>query len=166
MFGNLVIHEGKGAQSKRLKREFGFKKFWMPVSISFLLPSESAAGNLYEISLDRKGKLRPIFLSLFYIVNFCVLFVRQTLGQSRNWLKTSIFLCKIFPKKLCFNKFVCFQKMRLFFFLRLPEKEKTFFSVSIWFFPPSGSAAGNLYELSLDRKGKLRPIFFGAFSIL
>ena len=60
MFGNLVIHEGKGAQSKRLKREFGFKKFWIPVSISFLLPSESAAGNLCELSLDRKGKLRPM----------------------------------------------------------------------------------------------------------
>ena len=61
LIGNLVIHEGKGAQSKRLKREFGFKKFWIPVSISFLLPSESAAGNLYEISLDRKVKLRPFF---------------------------------------------------------------------------------------------------------
>ena len=73
LLGNLVIHEGKGAQSKRLKREFGFKKFWIPVSISFLLPSESAAGNLYELSLDRKGKLRPIFLELFLYCEFlCV----------------------------------------------------------------------------------------------
>ena len=79
LIGNLVIHEGKGAQSKRFKREFGLKNFWIPVSISLLPPSGNAAGNLYELSLDRKGKLRPIFFwSFFYIVNLvCCLLGRR-----------------------------------------------------------------------------------------
>ena len=38
-----------------------------------------------------RGNYGQFFLSFFYIVNFCVLFVRRTLGQSRNWLKTFIF---------------------------------------------------------------------------
>ena len=68
-------------------------------------------------------------------LSFFGLFIRRTLGQSRNWLKTCIFPMQNHSKKLCFNKMFFFKNWKNTFFFLFPvtgkKGKKSIFSICV-----------------------------------